>query len=228
MSKKLRVLSLVMATLMILSVFAGCKKKEVVEGSSGVIAESEVITEVESGAGDEDEEVASKVTSKKETDNTKSQTTSTKSQAAGTTNTNKIKVEKTGFPIIKGQTLKMQIMGVSKPGYADPKDMSFFKYYNKLTGIEMEYVGIADNTVTERTTLALQSGDVPAAFKFYHNTFSDFQISKYADEGMFIDLKKDIKTQHSEACYQEGCRACSQPVKRGKDLYTSRKACNHC
>ena len=194
MSKKLRVLSLVMATLMILSVFAGCKKKEVVEGSSGVIAESEVITEVESGAGDEDEEVASKVTSKKETDNTKSQTTSTKSQAAGTTNTNKIKVEKTGFPIIKGQTLKMQIMGVSKPGYADPKDMSFFKYYNKLTGIEMEYVGIADNTVTERTTLALQSGDVPAAFKFYHNTFSDFQISKYADEGMFIDLKKDIKT----------------------------------
>ncbi len=195
MSKKLRVLSLVMAALMILSVFAGCKKKEVVEGSSGVIAESEIITEVESSTGDEVEEVASKVTSKNETNNTKSQTTSTKSQAAGgTTNTTKIKVEKTGFPIIKGQTLKMQMMGISRTGYADPKDMSFFKYYNKLTGIDLEFVAIAENTITERTTLALQSGDVPAAFRFNHNTFSDFQISKYADEGMFLDLKKDIKT----------------------------------
>lgn len=193
MSKKLRVLSLVMAALMILSVFAGCKKKEVVEGSSGVMTQSEVIAQVESGSGDEDEDAASKVTSKNATDNTKSETTSTKS-TTGSTNTNKIKVEKTGFPIIKNQTLKMQVMGVSKPGYADYKDMSFFKYYNNLTGIDLEFVGIADNTVTERTTLALQSGDVPAAFRFYHNTFSDFQIYKYADEGMFVDLKNDIKT----------------------------------
>jgi ABC-type glycerol-3-phosphate transport system substrate-binding protein len=68
---------------------------------------------------------------------------------------------------------------------ADPKKMSMFSYMEKNTNVAIKYIPVNENDIRERKTLALQSGDIPAAFAFTYNTFSDFELDKYS---LLIDV----------------------------------------
>lgn len=182
MSKKFRILALVLALLLSLSIFAGCDKKPVNDGSS-VMTQSEV-------GGTEDKNNAGENQGGDETDGTNSETTSkTESKVS---NNKKVTVNKTGWPITD-KKVTFEIMGRTSANAADPKKMSMFSYMEKNTNVAIKYIPINENDIRERKTLALQSGDIPAAFAFTYNTFSDFELDKYSREGAFVDVSKYLK-----------------------------------
>lgn len=186
MSKKLKVLALVLTTLLALGIFAGCKPQEST-GNSSVSTQSEIVGGNQNDGGDEN---VSNVASDegKDTSDINSAT-----ESAGKTNdTKKLVVSKTGWPITN-KKVTFEIMGRTSANAADPAKMDMFTYMEKNTNVAIKYIPINENNIRERKTLALQSGDIPAAFTFAHNTFSDFELDKYSREGAFVDLSKYIK-----------------------------------
>lgn len=198
MSKSLKVLALVLAALLAVSVFAGCKKNGPTSGSSAVQTQSEV--EGPDGEGDnkDNESGAANTESGDENnsnadDNNADENNSNASQGtASTPSTGKIVVKKTGWPIVN-QKLTFEIMGISNPVYGNPKEMSMFKYYEKKSNIAIKFTGIASAEIESKKALVMQSKDYPDMFAFHHNTFSDYELSKYGSEGAFADVSKYLK-----------------------------------
>ena len=203
MSKNLKILALVLVAILAVSVFAGCKDKPT-GGSSTVSTESEAGPNNGDGDGDGDESnVAggeSNIASTDDKNNesgsgnndTNSKTSSTVSRAQGNVGKNKIKVNKTGYPIVDNK-LEIEVMGISLPSYGDPEKMSGLKYLEKKTNIKFKFVGVAENKIGERKSLVMQSGDLPDAFALYNNSFTDYELYKYGKEGAFIDVSKYIE-----------------------------------
>ncbi len=176
MSKKLKVLALVLVTILCLSVFAGCKPRET-QGSSSVLTQSEVQGDNVGGenndtdaSGVADDENESKADGNQVADN--SSTTSGGSVRPG----QKIDINKTGWPIVNNK-ITFKIMGQSLPSRGDPTKMSQFKYVEELTNIKTTFIGVVESKMTERKTLALQSGDMPDLFAGF--SWTDVEISKY-------------------------------------------------
>ena len=195
MSKTLKVLALILAALLALSVFAGCGKKDV-QGSSSVMTQSEVDTDVQSE--EETSDVASTDETDKDTSSKKTEDTSSKTSSKKPTSSkdkgNKLDINKTGWPIVN-KPVTFDVMGFSLPGRGDPKEMDSLKYLEAQTNVKINFIGVAENKVGERKALALQSGDLPDMFTFYYNTFTDADFNKYAlgDKPIFAELSDYIK-----------------------------------
>ena len=195
MSKTLKVLALILAALLALSVFAGCGKKET-QGSSSVMTQSEVESDNTGDNNTDTSDVAStdeKDESKKENADTSSKTTS-KNKTSSKNKNNKLDINKTGWPIVN-KPITFDIMGFSLPGRGDPKEMDSLKYMEAQTNVKINFIGVAENKVGERKTLTMQSGDLPDMFTFYYNSFSDAEFNKYAlgDKPVFVDVEDYIK-----------------------------------
>ncbi len=192
MSKTLRVLALVLAALLTLSVFAGCGKEQT-KGSSSVLTQSEVASTA--GDGDEsdvestDVESNKDASSKKEEEDTSSSKSSSRKTASKKDKDSKLDINETGWPIVNNP-ITFDIMGFSLPGRGDPKEMSMFKYYEKLTNVKINFIAVAEAKVSERKTLVLQSEDVPDMFTFYGENFSDQEINKFGlgDNPLYADV----------------------------------------
>jgi len=189
MSKKFRIIALVLASILALSIFAGCDKKPVNDNSS-VMTQSEVAGGDNSPV-DKDEDTGSDVDTNSET------TSKNPSKVPGS----KIDVNKTGWPITS-KKVTFEVMGRTSANAADPKKMSMFSYMEKNTNVAIKYIPVNENDIRERKTLALQSGDIPAAFAFTYNTFSDFELDKYSREGAFVDVSKYLK-DYAPTIYSE-------------------------
>ena len=126
MSRKFRILALVLAALLTLSIFAGCDKKPVNDNSS-------VMTQSEVGGGDDKNTADDKQDGGDEnTDGNNSETTSkTESKVS---NNKKVTVNKTGWPITD-KKVTFEIMGRTSANAADPKKMSMFSYMEKNTNV---------------------------------------------------------------------------------------------
>ncbi len=185
MNKTLKILALMLATLVVLGMFAGCKPKKT-QGSSSVATQSEV-----AGNNESDSKTESGVASVDTNSDTESKTSS-KNDGSGKPN-RELDINKTGWPIVN-KPITFTIMGQTSANMGDPAKMSMFSYMAKKTNISIKYVPIQENNIRERKTLALQSGDLPDAFAFTYNTFTDYEQQKYASEGAFINIMDDLKT----------------------------------
>lgn len=186
MSKKLRVLALVLVAIFALSVFAGCGKNEEVKGSSAVQTNSEVADlGGESGIASENENGNN---SDGNTDDNSS-TTSNKAQKPG----EKIDVNEKGWPIVNNK-ITVEIMAQALPSRGDPEKMSMFKYYEKMTNIKTKIIAVDETKMTERVTLALQSGDMPDMFTAH--SWSDLALTKYTSgkKPALIDVSPYLDT----------------------------------
>lgn len=172
MSKKLKVLALVLVAVFALSVFAGCGKNTETNGSSAV----ETTSDVENiGVDDTDDKDPTNVQSGDKEDEDNDDTSSTIGKNP-TKPGEKIDCNKTGWPIVN-QKITFEIQGQITPSRGDPEKMSQFKYYEKLTNIKTKYIGVVETKERERVNLALQSGNMPDAFTSFG--WSDVMLQKY-------------------------------------------------
>lgn len=204
MSKALKVLALVLAALLALSVFAGCKKQET-QGSSSVSTESEYAGDIGDNESDvtseEEESEAANTESKKEDKNPSSKkenadkdTSSTKSKKTSSSNKKEIKVNKTGWPIVD-EKITFKIAGIALVDTKDYKKMSMFKYFEPLTNINIEFDAGTEGTAIEKKTLALKSGDLPDMYSLYGISYSDKELYQYAygKKPAYVDLMPFIE-----------------------------------
>lgn len=203
MSKALKVLALVLAALLALSVFAGCKEQET-QGSSSVSTESEYAGDIGDNESDvtSDEESEAANTESKDKDknpsskkeNADKDTSSTKSKKPSKNDKKEIKVNKTGWPIVD-EKVTFKIAGIALVDTKDYKKMSMFKYYEPLTNINIEFDAGTEGTAIEKKTLALKSGDLPDMYALYGISYSDKELYQYAygKKPAYVDLMPFIE-----------------------------------
>lgn len=184
MSKKLKVLALVLVAIFALTIFAGCGGTEDPKGSSAVQTNSEIAG---TGSGEEND-LPGEVGDNNEEGDEKDPTASTTSNG-GKKPDNKIDVNKTGWPIVN-KKITVEIMAQALPSRGDPEKMSMFKYYEKMTNIKTKIIAVDETKMTERVTLALQSGDMPDMFTAHG--WSDIALAKYTSgkKPALIDVSK--------------------------------------
>ena len=183
MSRKLRIIALILVSILTLSIFAGCDKDPVNDNSS-VMTQSEVAGG-EDGKGNGDGITDGDGTT--DADGTNSGTTST-SNGTKKPSKSQLDINETGWPIVN-KPITFEIMTQLSPSMGDPAKMSMFSYLKEKTNVNIKAIPISDADRRERKTLALQSGDLPDAFAFTWNSFGDFEIDKYSREGAFVDVK---------------------------------------
>lgn len=200
MSKKLKVLALVLVAVFAVTVFVGCgANNDPVDGSSAVETQSDVTPGGDTGNGDGDNNNGDGTTTDVSSDGNNQVgntdpvgSTTTSSRGQGTIGgNNKVPVNKTGWPIVN-EKIKVNVMGVGLPQYGSYKDMSMFKWYEKKTNVEFIFEAIAggETAINNKKAIVMQSGKFPDMFTFYNNTFSDLELDKYGKEGAFVDVSK--------------------------------------
>ena len=187
MSKKLKVLALVLVVVFAMAAFAGCKNKENVNGSSAVSTIAEVDTPIDPNTG---EPVESGDGNGEQDDN--NSTTSTNAPISAKPG-EKIDCNPEGWPIVN-KKITFEIMGQITPARGDPEKMSHFKYYEQISNIKTKYIGVVETKMTERVTLALQSGDMPDAFSSH--SWSDVSLQKYTSgkKPALVDVTEYLDT----------------------------------
>ncbi len=190
MSKKLKVLALVLVAILTLSVFAGCKNKET-QGSSSVITSSETEADGNQTAGDPNEDENAGNTSDVASDEGETpddgdgqqgdenkpttSTTSGQSGVSGRPNTN-VDINKTGLKIVNNK-ITFEVLAELLPSRGDPEKMSQFKWMEENLNIKTKIIAVTEGKLTERKTLMLQSGDMPDLFTSV--SWDDVELAKY-------------------------------------------------
>ena len=199
MSKMAKILSLMLALLFALAIFAGCGNNEEAQGSSAVITESDVasLDDTQNNESQDENESKDETASKDEADNTDDKSSSSKKNSStGATSrpngSSKVEVNKTGWPIVN-EKITIEYMGIEGTSYAHVDDMSSFKYYEGKTNVHFDFIGVPENQIGTRKALVLQSKDWPDIFGFYYNSFTDYEIYKYGKEGAFVDVAPYVK-----------------------------------
>lgn len=94
-------------------------------------------------------------------------------------------LNETGFPIVKEPITIEMLVGQS--AYHDSfKDLLVYQEYEKLTGIEIDWVMIPTNVLTEKRNLIIVSGDYPEVF--HSARFTAHDIMMYGTQGVFMPL----------------------------------------
>lgn len=202
MSKKNKILSVLLACSVLVCIFSGCKK-EIVKGSSAVSteAESEISSVIETSSEKEKDETSSKKEEKEEDEPSSSskkeegssssekETSSTVSKKPATNPYKEIVVNKTGFPIVKDK-ITFRIAGIETEESLNYEEMSMFKYYEPLTNIEIEFDEYTESTAMEIKQLSLQSGDLPDMYVLPSSCYSNEEMSKYFynKKPSFVDI----------------------------------------
>ncbi len=189
MSKKLKVLALVLVAVLTLSVFAGCKNNET-QGSSSVLTSSETNADVGNTDGEDTSDIASEVGNdegegnnadqngdeNKPDEEQKTSSTTSKANTIGG-GKDKVDINKTGWPIVN-KPVTFKILGIHLPSRGDPDKMSMFKWIEKTMKIKMKFEGVSEGKLPEKRTLALQSGDMPDLFT--GGAWDDQTLAKYS------------------------------------------------
>ncbi|MFC4810632.1 ABC transporter substrate-binding protein [Paenibacillus sp. GCM10023250] len=93
--------------------------------------------------------------------------------------------EGTASELKTGITLKL-----TRPGFNDvhpaSKDLWMWKKYEEMSGVKVNWEEIPGASVTERKNIIMASSDLPDAF--YQLGFSQGEIAKYGQQGIFVPL----------------------------------------
>lgn len=166
MKKKL---SILLAVLMLFTVFAGCTGCTK-STTAATTAATTAVTTAATSAG-----------------TTKSTTAAT--TAATTKATEPTKVNLASQYPITDKLISMKL-AVSVAGSEKPENMWFFEWYEKKTNIHWDFITIPSTSWNEKKTVMLATGDYPDVF--FGQSFSAAEMQKYGKQGIFIPLNNLI------------------------------------
>ncbi|MEE1279710.1 MAG: hypothetical protein UHH95_02625 [Oscillospiraceae bacterium] len=185
MSKKLKVLALVLVAILTLSVFAGCKNNET-QGSSSVLTSSETESDGNQtegkpnegeGTGDTSDVASGEGEEPADGDGNEVEDTSSTTSMGGPSGRpdKQVDVNKTGLKIVNNK-ITFEILAKLLPSRGDPEKMSMFKWIEENLNIKTKIIAVTEGKLNERKTLMIQSGDMPDLF---NAGFSDTELAKY-------------------------------------------------
>lgn len=91
--------------------------------------------------------------------------------------------------------IKLKFTRISYNDVRPPsKDLWMWQKYEEMTGIQIEWEEISSGAVNERKNVILGSNDLPDAF--YQLGFSQDELIKYGQQGLFIPLE-DLIEEHA-------------------------------
>lgn len=106
-----------------------------------------------------------------------------------------------GFPIVKNQE-SLKIMAVTRSGdIGDTNKSQFTKTYSEMTNIKITFDLSEQNKVSQKKTLALQSGNLPDIFARGCG-ISDQDVQQYSSEGTFVEITKDMLKKWAPNIYK--------------------------
>ena len=86
---------------------------------------------------------------------------------------------------------KIKVTFIKNEWHGDPNDMEIYKILEEKTGVEVEWQVYSAATWEDKKNLILSSGDLPDVF--YMNAVNVNDVTKYAPQGMFLDLTDYIE-----------------------------------
>lgn len=86
---------------------------------------------------------------------------------------------------------KIKVTFIKNEWHGDPNEMEIFKLLEEKTGVEVEWQVYSAATWNDKKNLILSSGDLPDVF--YMNAVDVNDVTKYSQQGMFIDLTDYIE-----------------------------------
>ncbi len=180
-----RILAMLLATVMVLTIVTGCRKNPKDANSSNNV---EIIYRYE------DEEVSDgEITSGTESDDNKNPSVGSNSEGTGNIAQDEENLNLTGYPIVKNK-ISLEIMVTSRADIGDITNSQFSKTIQELTNIEIKWDMVPENMVNERKTLALQSDNLPDVFGV---SLSDDEINQYSAEGTIIEITEAMLKKYA-------------------------------
>lgn len=104
---------------------------------------------------------------------------------------------------VSGEKEKFTVTFIQNEWHGDPNEMEIFKKLEEVADVEVEWQVYPAATWEDKKNLILSSGDLPDVF--YMNAVNTNDVSKYASQGMFIDLT-DLIEQYApnvKAAFEE-------------------------
>ena len=96
-----------------------------------------------------------------------------------------------GFPIVKNKE-SLKIMAITRASdIGDTNKSQFTKTYSEMTNIDIKFDLVNDEAMSQRKTLALQSGNLPDIFASGCK-ITDQDVQQYSSEGVFVEITKDM------------------------------------
>lgn len=85
-----------------------------------------------------------------------------------------------------GKKEKFTVTFIQNEWHGDPNEMEVFKQLEEKAGVDVEWQVYSAATWEDKKNLILSGGELPDVF--YMNAVNSNDVSKYASQGMFIDL----------------------------------------
>lgn len=106
-----------------------------------------------------------------------------------------------GFPIVKKKE-SLKIMAVTRASdIGDTNKSQFTKTYSEMTNIDIKFDLVTDESMSQRKTLALQSGNLPDIFASGCK-ITDQDVQQYSAEGVFVEITKDMLKKYAPNIYK--------------------------
>ena len=106
-----------------------------------------------------------------------------------------------GFPIVKKKE-SLRIMAITRASdIGDTNKSQFTKTYSKMTNIDIKFDLVNDELMSQRKTLALQSGNLPDIFA-RGCKITDQDVQQYGAEGVFVEITKDMLKKYAPNIYK--------------------------
>jgi putative aldouronate transport system substrate-binding protein len=98
---------------------------------------------------------------------------------------------KKGPIVAGGKQVKLKVAVLSDPGVGDWKSNAFSKWYEKQTGVQVEYQVIPAEESMTKVNAMIASGDVPDVF--LRMDFTEAQLGLYGQQGLIVPLNDLIE-----------------------------------
>lgn len=106
-----------------------------------------------------------------------------------------------GFPIVKKKE-SLRIMAITRASdIGDTNKSQFTKTYSEMTNIDIKFDLVNDELMSQRKTLALQSGNLPDIFA-RNSKITDQDVQQYSAEGVFVEITKDMLKKYAPNIYK--------------------------
>jgi len=111
-------------------------------------------------------------------------------------------LNKVGFPIVK-EPITLRFMVRQTAVQPPHEEIYVWQEYEKMTGVKIEWINVPDTDLSEKRNLAIASGDLPDAF--IRCLFSDLDVLRYGEQGIFIELNDliDKYAPNLKACMEK-------------------------
>ncbi|MDP4152381.1 MAG: extracellular solute-binding protein [Bacillota bacterium] len=95
-----------------------------------------------------------------------------------------------GFPIVK-QPIKISVMVANSANQPDFNTIENMKEYEKMTGVETDWINIPNGSANEKISVAFASDALPDAFLKCGAVINNVNQLRFGSDGMIMDLNKN-------------------------------------